>query len=266
MSFKAVIVAGSLALTALVKPAHADFIVAPNAQTGTEGNSVNGFTFSDIQHYQQVCATSQFSSLGSVGGLITQIVFRPDGLAGGPGFVHLLSSIRIDLSTTGASPDALSMTFTNNVGADNVTVYGGATGAPLILSTANIGPAGGPKVFDIIITLSVPFFYNPALGNLLLDVRNFAGGPGAITFLDAESTAGDSISSIYTVFGSADINSPTADRADTLGLVTGFTIIPVPEPSPYAFCVLAIVLMGLPVWNKRLRHRSDMPAIATRIV
>ena len=58
----------------------------------------------------------------------------------------------------------------------------------LAFSSAFTGPAGGPKDFDILVDLTTPFFYNPALGNLLLDVRNFSGEPTPpSTFFDAVS-------------------------------------------------------------------------------
>src|SRR2546428_167253 len=82
-----------------------------------------------------------------------------------------------------------------------------------------IVPPSGPKEFDIIVNLTTPFFYNPKLGSLLMDVRNV--GRGTTTQFDAESTAGDSISRVYTVFASGGgVGATMADRGDTGGLVT----------------------------------------------
>jgi hypothetical protein len=47
-----------------------------------------------------------------------------------------------------------------------------------------------------VITLLTPFLYDPALGNLLLDVRNFSGG--LTTQFDAQRVENDSISRVLT--------------------------------------------------------------------
>ena len=99
-------------------------------------------------------------------------------------------NIRINLSTTSQVPDGLSNTFAENVGADDTVVFNGA----LPLSSAVTGPDGGPKAFDIVITLQTPFWYDPTAGNLLLDVRNFEAA--ATTSVDAEMTEGDPISHV----------------------------------------------------------------------
>jgi hypothetical protein len=236
---------GSIAVLALLAlaspPAEAASIVVPNNLATTEGNDANFLPFapSPSERYQQVYGASQFSSLIG-GGFITQIIFRPDGFVGAA-FTSTLPSIRIDLSTTSAAPDALSSTFASNVGANDTIVYGGLTGAPLTLSSANTGPAGGPKDFDIVINLSSPFFYDPTLGNLLLDVRNFGGG--MTTFFDAENTAGDSVSRVGTLAG-GNGNSATADLNDTLGLVTQFTFVAVPEPATLALVVVGFLIIA----------------------
>jgi len=209
-------------------------IITPNGQASVEGTANNSFPFnlgndpgevpSGTQRYQQVYAASDFAALMAGGEFITQIAFRPDTVFGGA-FSSVLPGIRIDLSTVPTVPDALSATFANNVGANDTIVYGGATGAALALSSSFTGPAGGPKDFDIIINLTSPFFYNPAMGNLLLDVRNFGGG--TTTVFDAVDISGDPVSRVTTM--PSGVGSATADLADSLGLITRFTTV-VPEP------------------------------------
>jgi hypothetical protein len=218
-----------LLFCALAAAARADIIV-PNSLSAVEGNGNNHFPFDSTspQRYQQVYASSQFGS----GGFITQLAFRPDGLVG-HAFSVTIGNIQIDLSTTLAAPDALSSTFASNVGPDDTIVFSG----PLNFSSSFTGPVGGPKAFDIVIDLTTPFFYNPAAGNLLLDVRNFSGEPSGLAGgFDSQFTAGDSISRAL-----GDIAGSTAFVIDTEGLVTEFTVTP--EPGPIGLLATGIVLI-----------------------
>jgi hypothetical protein len=209
-------------------------LVAPNAQAGVEGSSGNSYPFNynaGTMRYQQVFAASQFAGVPAGGASITAISFRVDqgGLWGAFGPVTL-PAIRIDLSTTTIAPDALSTTLTNNVGPDDTVVFNG----PLTLSSANIG---SPAAFDIIIPLATPFFYNPAAGNLLLDVRNSAGGSSAQ--FDAVSALGDSVSRVYAFPVTA-----STGGSDSTGLIAQFTF----GTSPlYLLCSNLTVTCGSPI-------------------
>jgi PEP-CTERM motif len=222
--FRRLTLVGALLLLGAINSAYAiePTVVVPNGARTIEGDTNNNYPFNlavtglPSQRYQQVYAASQFGGLPS-GGLITQIVFRPDA-SFGQAFTSTLPDIQIDLSTTSAADDGLSTTFSDNVGADDTVVFGRG---PLTLSSSFTGPPDGPKDFDIIITLTTPFFYNPAHGNLLLDVRNFGGG--TTTFFDAVFQTGDGVSRVF----NSDVNSGTGNT-DTEGLVTGFVIVPEP--------------------------------------
>ncbi len=202
--------------------------VVPGTDAATEGNSSNGLPFNitaiavTSERYQQVYGSSAF---GDTPILITGIDFRPDGTFGSA-FSSTIPSIQIDLSETSAAVDALSLTFANNVGADDVTVFPESS---LSLSSTDTGPAGGPEAFDIHIQFTTPFLYDPTSGNLLLDVRVFAGA--STTQFDADDTNGDVISRVYTI--ASGVSSAAADGADTIGLVTQFDFgdTSVPEPS-----------------------------------
>jgi len=249
--FRRLTLLGALLLLGAINPAHAivPTVVVPNSAATTEGDTNNSWPFNiaagglPSQRYQQVYAASQFGGLPSGGGLITQIVFRPDAFAG-QAFTSTLPDIQIDLSTTSATDDGLSSTFANNVGADDTVVF--ARGA-LTLSSAFTGPPNGPKDFDIIITLSTPFLYNPALGNLLLDVRNFGGG--STTSFDAVFTSGDGVSRVY----NSDVNSTTGSP-DTLGLVTGFIIVPEPGTAAMLLAGGGTLLAWFGGCRRRQRH------------
>jgi hypothetical protein len=218
-------------------------IVTPNGQVNVEGNGLNFYPFhlagnggaGPSQRYQQVYSASSFAILTEPS-FITQIAFRPDNQFGGA-FVGTLPDIQINLSTTSATPDTLSLTFASNVGANDTVVF---TRGALALSSNFAGAFGAPKDFDIVITLTTPFLYDPAAGNLLLDVRNFGGG--STTVFDMQEVAGDGVARVHTSSGSPGlVNSPTAARGDTGGLVTKFTIVPEPD----ALALLAAGLFAL---------------------
>jgi hypothetical protein len=220
----------------VIDAAQAEILTVPSELSSTEGNvnNVNPFTFSGRN--QQVFAASEFVFL-SQPAFITKISFRPDAIFGRP-FSATIPNIQIALSTTSARVDRLSATFANNIGADETVVFTGA----LSLSSAFTGSATGPKDFDISINLQTPFLYDPSLGNLLLDVRNFSDNL-EIPVFDAENLAGDSVSRRW----SDDVNSPTAllaipwlpdvddnnphNFSNSIGFVTEFTTTPVPEPN-----------------------------------
>ena len=218
-------------------------IVAPNGLTGTEGNIDLGAPFSvaGTMRYQQVYTASQFGAIGTGGGMITGIAFRPDGVYG-KAFTHTIANIRIDLATTTAGPGGLSLTFANNVGANDTTVFNGS----LTLSSTFTGPAGGPKNFDILIPLTTPFYYNPAAGNLLLDIRNFSSGNSGgnlIPQLDATSANPTLVGRVEAYDASA-TSAPYSFYEDTWGLVTQFTATPVPEPATWGLLCVAALLVG----------------------
>ena len=246
--FRSLTFLGALLLLGAINPAHAvvPTVVVPNSARTTEGNANNSYPFNitpfglPSQRYQQLYAASQFGG----GGLITQIIFRPDAFSG-TAFTSTLSDIQIDLAYSSAPDDGLSTTYANNITAGDTIVF--ARG-PLALHSAFTGPANGPKDFDIVITLTTPFFYNPALGNLLLDVRNY--GAGSTTVFDAVFTSGDGVSR---VFSTTNVNDPTG-ITDSLGLVTGFNIVPEPGTAAMLLAGGGTLLALFGGCRRRRRH------------
>jgi hypothetical protein len=230
----------------------AGLVVVPNANTSVEGDINNGYPFNlslfglSSMRYQQVYDSSQFSSLGGPV-LINQILFRPDAFSGAA-FSSTLPSIQIDLSTTSATPASLSTTFANNVGADDRVVFGAG---PLSLSSSFTGPPGGPKAFDIVINLTTPFLYNPANGNLLMNVRNFSGG-GTTQFDAVTPGSGGSVTERVWI---GDVNSLTGNYdLGSAGMVTefGFHSV-VPEPSTLLSAVSGVLACLGYAWRRRWR-------------
>ena len=214
------------------------FNIVPGNLEKKEGNSNGGIPFNisyfgvSSMRYQQVFAAGEFSS--SEPFLITQILFRPDTNMGEK-FSSTLPFTQINLSTTSKAPDNLSTTFANNIGSDDTVVFSGR----LSLNSAFTGQAKAPKDFDIAIDLTKPFLYDPKLGNLLLDARNFLGG--TTTQFDAENTLGDSISRVF-------INPFTSRvTADSSGLVTKFKIAAIPNKAvdePTSILSLLVFAVG----------------------
>lgn len=224
-------------------------IVTPNNLTGTEGNIDNGYPFSvaETMRYQQVYTASQFGTIAGGGGMITAIAFRPDAVYG-YAFTHTIANIQVDLSTTAAGPGNLSLTFANNVGANDTTVFNGS----LTLSSAFTGPAGGPKNFDIVIQLTSPFYYNPTMGNLLLDIRDFSSGNSGgnlIPQLDSTSADPTLVGRVY-AFDASATSAPFSFDEDTIGLVTRFTATPVPDSESATWWLLSVTVLVLIGQNK----------------
>lgn len=220
-------------------------LVVPQSNRLVEGTTNNLFPFQNVRtmRYQQVYAASEFAQVNSAIE-ITKIAFRPDGgLTQGFPFSVTIPSVQIDLSTT--TNDSLKPVFDTNTGADNVTVF---PKGPLALSSAYTGPKGGPKDFDIIINLTTPFIYNPADGNLLLDVRNSSEKVIDAVGFDCEN--GASFNHVISRQFAIDVTQTTAIGGDTYGLVTQFVYIAVPEPS--TLLLLALGWLGfLACWRSR---------------
>jgi len=232
-------------------PAAAQSVVVPNSLAAAEGNSNNGFPFNiatfglSSQRYQQVYEASQFSSIsGAV--LINQIAFRPDADVGNA-FASVLSSVQINLSTTSKTSSTMSTTFAANVGANDTVVKSGA----LALSSSDTAGPGGSRAFDIIISLTTPFLYDPGAGNLLMDVRNFGGG--STTQFDAASDG--SIGRTFTLVSNG-VGDATGSANADFGLVTRFgytpAIDPIPEPISLALFGPGLAVLGL----VKRRHRE----------
>ena len=212
--------------------AQAVTVVAPSSNTNAEGNDLSFDPFSRPSRLQQVYAASEFSSLSGPL-VISQIAFRPDSTQLPTTLPPL--DLQISFSTTTRGPDGLSPFFAQNTGANNTVVYNGS----FTPSTASTGSILGPKAFDINIPLQTAFTYNPASGNLLVDIRDLTGGLSRFLALDAQTTLGDSVSMVV---NGTDPNG-IAGAPITKGLVTQFTINAAPVPFEFS-PTLGLVVVG----------------------
>src|SRR5206468_2410783 len=169
------------------------------------------------------------SGFGGAPVQISQIAFRLDG-ATTSDVTMFFGGTTLTLSTTPVGPDGLSTDFSFNIGSNPVTVrtgagsFGGSPPSP-----------GSTAAFSSTFSFTTPYLYNPAQGNLLIDLRGRSGqlfSPGA---MDGQRTFGDSVSWVV-----ATSELSPSGTADTFGLVTRLTVNAVPEPSTYA-----LVLLGL---------------------
>ena len=199
-------------------------LVVPNEWSTAQGDAGNLLPLFSAQpiRYQQVFDASQFSRLNPGGGLINRIAFRGHG----PGvpFTATVAQLQVNLSTTSKTPDGLSSAFAENVGPDDTQVFSGPLSAAVTFT-------GDPTNFEVVVNFTTPFFYDPAKGNLLLDVRNSQGSvevPPNDQELDGTSTGGDSVSRVYNygdVTGAKAGQSGGIDEKDSYGLVTKFNAI-----------------------------------------
>jgi hypothetical protein len=142
---------------AIVFPAEYENTEAPGAATA-------GDVILDGYRMQGIFDSSIFASLPASHQTLTGIYMRPDGLIGTANSISY-RRLTFKLSTTSVTPTNLKRVFAANVGPDEAVVYDG----PISFTTANTGPRGGPKDFDIAYQFQTPFQYDPTQGNLLMD-------------------------------------------------------------------------------------------------
>ena len=135
-------------------------------------------------------------------------------------------TLQIYASTTSRSVAGLSTTFAENLGTNNTLVFDGTVN----LSTGNLPGPGNTRQFDYVFRFTTPFLYDPAAGNLLVDLQIVANG-SALTF---DTVSGDPAIGKVFAFGSS-----TAATGDLqFSHPTQFTFVP--EPT-----VAVSVLSGL---------------------
>ena len=185
--------------------ARADVLVTPNNMATSDATLGSGMLRAATYREQSIYGAVHFPS--DIALVITELRFRPDRSSGNA-FSTTIENIQVNLSTTTRNPDGLSFTFANNVGPDDTVVFSG----PLTCSSRFNGPPSGPKEFDIVIPLTTPFLYDPAAGNLLLEVRNFSGSSVASP-LSGQGISGDAASRLGGNLNSATGGSDTAVEA-----------------------------------------------------
>lgn len=233
----------------------ADFYGIPYG--GVFGNTyaLEPFAFEELGassiRYQQVYSASEFGSLlPAGGGIISGVRFGSDDIWG-RAFTTGWTNVHLSFALTTQGPDDLSLVFAENIGAGFQTVSGpGGLG----LSS----PGAGSSTFPI--EFQSPYLYNPADGNLLMEIRIFSpsglpndpfsrAGP-----LDAHNnllSVPDSVSRVFAYDANA-----LSGTADSIGLTTVFTVTPIPEPSTMSLLFLAIGVVAAWSWRKQMNTHN----------
>lgn len=220
-------------------PALATDIVI-GADTGSNYYPFGGYT----GEYQQVYGASAFSGPITLTALQFFDVENPSAFPTG-------GSWTISLSTTSAAWNTLSSTFANNITGPETTEFTGD------LSTT-LPPGFGPGS-TLTINLSTPFTYNPADGNLLLDVGVTAGA-GSAGFVGPDfvglAPAYFQSTEFSTVTGHVDSDGVNSGPGLLgTGLVTGFVGTPIvttaaPEPPAIFLLASGLIALGLLLWKR----------------
>jgi hypothetical protein len=195
----------------------------PNGLLDVEGNDGTELPFSYLGpvRYQQVYDASQFSTVPAGGAFITRMFVRADCNSVGS---QVSSNIQMRLSTTSRAPDQLSVAFDENAGPDETLVWNVPRYVPPAGSSTCPEGFSGPNEF----LMDIPFFYDPARGNLLLDLKKESTERNPALWwpptLDAQNVAGDSVSRAVAF----SLTTNKAEILDTVGLVTCFEVFPTP--------------------------------------
>jgi hypothetical protein len=221
-----------------VVPIMADVTIGLPADNSTGNCFPFGCAYSG--DYQQVYTSSQFS--GPI--TITNLEFFNTQYDSGATAMNS-GNWTISLSTTSADWNNLSSTFASNIGPDNTQVFSGNLAQPWAFGDT------------LAINLSTPYTYNPANGNLLMDVQvTGASAPSGPIFFDTNGI-GDLGTILGRVFcyGCGGI-SGAVDNG--YGLVTEFSTnaSAVPEPSFVFLLGAALPMIGIGQMLRRRRAET----------
>ena len=205
--------------TLSVEPVMAISVVVPAGLEEVDGNSKSALPFSDLVdfnfylgpiRYQQVYNASAFSKLPASGAYLTFIAFRGDCLSREP---TTATNLTVFLSTTSARADSLSGTFRENVGPDEVNVFD-TRRSPFGSDGALCPSAFSSSGFS----LSIPFLYDLARGNLLMELQNLGVRRPLFQSLSMFDTqlANDEVSRV----AARSLEATSAQVVDSEGLVT----------------------------------------------
>lgn len=142
-------------------------IVVPNALAEQDGNTASTTPGDDNQsgiRIQYLLDASQFQALSGPA-YLTGFASRPDRTPGASGPKTI--TVQVYASTTTRTLAQMSTRFSENIGADRTLVFDGT----LTLSSENLPGPGNTRQFDYAYPFTTPFLYDPAAGNLVLELQ-----------------------------------------------------------------------------------------------
>lgn len=210
----------ALLIQELARAASPVGLVVPAGFANKEDDGYAG-TLGSVMRLQNVYAATNFT-----GGAMTirEIRYRRDGSVGPVTSREI--DVEIKLSTTAKQPDALSGVFSENYGADTVVAFDGK----VIAGSDSGSVPGGPQAFDLVLPLSTPFTYDPAKGNLLLEVR-VRQAPAEL-WTDASNDMNDGASRAFTYSAEASQATFVDSGADIVQLIVADAPTPVIVSAP----------------------------------
>lgn len=207
---------------------------------GSPGDASNLLPFgaNGLTAYQQVYNANQFTSgIIAINGIAFFNTISPGGNITPATYSVYLSTTSVPVSSL--APGAAS----SNLGSDNTLFFSGTLGDPVTNGGFTIN--------------GTPFTYNPADGNLLIDiVVTNPTGSGSVP-LDANA-----FGNFGTVSSRSDDLDPSGVASIGWGLVTGFDFTPgasdptvIPEPASIAAFGFLTLAGGVYCWRRRLSER-----------
>lgn len=190
-------------------------LVVPNSYSDAEAVAYGAWP--DRVRAQYIYRADQFDALPDGGAYLTSIRWRPDGATAGDPPDWFDDDLTIAAAVTTTAPDNMSYVFGDNFAGQLTTVR---ESGPWQGGTENRdadGQPGGPKAFDIEFVLDSPFRYNPAEGNLLLEI--FGQGPQSAPLLIDRLATDDLSEAAVMVAWSWDPEGPIPDTAYVNGYV-----------------------------------------------
>jgi len=226
---------------------HAAVVVVPNSLATNDGNGTDTSTAGPASvRWLHIHDASQFGALSGPS-FLTQFAYRPDRILGQSG--PRAWTLRLHASTTRRSVAELSTTFAENLGTNNTLVFDGTVN----VTTGNLPGPGNTRQFDYVVPFTTPFLYDPAAGNLVLDLQIEENGSAAPATFDTVFLPDPAIGRVLA------IDSSTATTgtiwADTL--VTQFTFEPPPLVTIRASQV-EVCWNSIPNLTYQVQYRSDL--------
>jgi hypothetical protein len=204
-------------------------VISPPSTATAEGDSSITPSRNPLR-IQYLIPASDFAGLPPSNRHLVAFNFRADSSQTQP-VDWTIPHERIWMSTT--SRNSLTTVFDDNHGSNKTLVFDGTMQYPFI----GTGPAAGPRDFANGRHLQTPFYYDPAQGNLLIELRDLDKNypvPAAIDLVTIPS------SNIRTLLNDGNANAAAGTPVPNIVAPMQFEFA-VPEPSAFALAGVTLV-------------------------